>query len=163
MIKWREWAVRLGVLVGVSVAVATVDAFILRPPPPVPPPVAPSADGTPAPATNAMLLEDLVVFFEAGNGFLIDARPIDQYREGHIPGAFHIDVDAFRQGRPEVLDFLPTDAEIVIYCGGGECDASHMVERMLQSHGYTNLKIFEPGYPAWEKAGQPVEKGDPSS
>ncbi|MBI1290004.1 hypothetical protein GC173_02000 [bacterium] len=161
----KIWILRLVVLIGLASMVAGADAFVFRPVK-TPPPRPAVAAGTPtdghAPSTNGITLEDTRAAFESGESFFVDARPIAQYAEGHIPGALHIDVEMFRQGRPEALDFLPTDAHIVIYCGGGECDASHMVERMMQSHGYQNLKIFEAGFPAWEKAEYPVETGEPT-
>jgi rhodanese-related sulfurtransferase len=106
-------------------------------------------------------LQDTIALFESGAGFFVDARPKAQYLAGHIPGAFHIDVDAFRSGRPAALDYLPEDSEIIIYCGGGDCDASKIVMRMLESYGFTALSIFEAGFPVWEAADQPIEEGNP--
>jgi rhodanese-related sulfurtransferase len=158
----RQWGLRLAILMAIPGAVALADALVVRPVTPVPPaPRATASDGTKMPSQNAITLTDLQAFYDSGAGFFLDARPIAQFRAGHIPGAFHVDVDAFRQGRPPALDFLPTDTSIVIYCGGGDCDASHMVERMMRSHGYTELLIFEEGFPSWVAAGLPVEEGDP--
>jgi rhodanese-related sulfurtransferase len=158
----RQWILRLTVLVGLAGVVAGADALVLRPPAPTAPKPA-SQEGEPTPAsTNALTLEDVRLAYESNGVFFIDARPVSQFTEGHVPGAFHIDVEAFRQGRPDVLEFLPVDAEIIIYCGGGECDASHMVERMMRSHGYEKLRIFEEGFPAWLKAELPVETGEPT-
>jgi rhodanese-related sulfurtransferase len=107
-------------------------------------------------------LIDAVAHYDNGTAVFADARPLEIFKDGHIAGAYHLDVELFRQGRPDVLDLLPTDMPIIVYCGGGECDASKIVKRLLNSHGFADVLIFEEGYPAWQAAGYPVETGEPA-
>lgn len=100
-------------------------------------------------------------FFEAGDSIAFaDAREDEEFEAGHVQGAFHLPLSVFRKhGRPPVLDFIPTDALIVIYCNGGDCHASHDVADLLHDFGYKNLRVMKDGYPAWKAAGLPVETG----
>ncbi|MEN8265115.1 MAG: rhodanese-like domain-containing protein [Nitrospirota bacterium] len=54
---------------------------------------------------------------EAGNYFLVDARPAKRYEEGHIPGAVSIPVSKLKK---EGAELLPPDKNtpMVFYCGG---------------------------------------------
>jgi len=98
--------------------------------------------------------------FEAGDTVFADARPVDQYIEGRIEGAEHLSPEAFLGGaEPDFVYMYPPEQRIVIYCPGGECDASELVAIRLQEYGFTNLHILEPGYPGWVEAGLPTESG----
>jgi len=98
--------------------------------------------------------------FEAGETVFADARPLDQYEEGHIAGAEHLDPDAFTTGEdPDFVYIYPMDQRIVIYCPGGDCDASDLVAIRLQDLGYTSVHVLKPGYPGWVEAGLPTEAG----
>jgi len=96
----------------------------------------------------------------------IDARFAEQYAEGHITTARRLMAHEVTDGtgRP-VLDWL-TDLQpdqIVIYCEGGECDASKNLARQLELLGFSReqLHVLEPGYPAWaETYPDLVTKGD---
>lgn len=125
-----------------------------------------AATPPPTPAVEASAptegtLEWVVAAYEQGTAFIVDARPLHEYVESHIPGAYHLPFEAFLKGQPAVLDLLPQEFPIIIYCGGGDCDASHKVQEMLTNYGYVELHVFEPGYPAWIEAGLPTEQGEP--
>ena len=92
----------------------------------------------------------------------IDARHRDEFASGHIPGAVLMDPDDLRAGRlPEGFDFLDPTAITVIYCGGGDCDASENAARWLQDAGFMQVHIFKDGFPTWDAAGLPVNVGEP--
>ena len=100
--------------------------------------------------------------FDAGETIFADARPLDQYAEGHIAGAEHLDPNAFFGGEePDFVYTYPYEQLIVIYCPGGECDASELVAIRLQGFGFMNVHILQPGYPGWVDAGLPTEVGQP--
>ena len=100
--------------------------------------------------------------FDAGETIFADARPLDEYEEGHIAGAEHLDPNAFFGGEdPDFVYSYPYEQLIVIYCPGGECDASELVAIRLQGFGFMNVHILQPGYPGWVEAGLPTEEGAP--
>ena len=87
-------------------------------------------------------------------GLIIDSRPkAKQYDKGHIPGALSIPTSQFHK----MNGLLPQDKHslIVFYCGGYFCPLSHKSAYAAMDIGYSNVKVFAAGYPAWtEKYGQ---------
>jgi rhodanese-related sulfurtransferase len=91
-----------------------------------------------------------------------DARSLDEYTAGHVEGAVHLPLDAFSGGvRPVALDALDPAQKVVIYCGGGDCHASHDVVIRLNALGYKLCYVMKEGFPAWQGAGYEVAQGGP--
>ncbi|UCE89308.1 MAG: rhodanese-like domain-containing protein [Pseudomonadota bacterium] len=83
---------------------------------------------------------------------IIDARPkARKYDKGHIPGALSIPDREFDQH----VKALPVDKKtlMIYYCGGEKCSLSHKSAFKAEKLGYTNVKVFAAGYPAWIKGG----------
>lgn len=79
---------------------------------------------------------------------LVDSRPRQaKYDKGHIPGAVSIPDTYFDQFKGQ----LPADKDklVVFYCGGLDCKLSHKSAAKAIALGYTNVKVFAEGYPAW--------------
>ncbi|GJQ28495.1 MAG: hypothetical protein HBSAPP03_03790 [Phycisphaerae bacterium] len=99
--------------------------------------------------------------FQAGTPFA-DARFLEDYEKGHVEGAFWITTDQFMNGKvPAALDFLDKSSWIVIYCTGGNCDASHNVAEFLRLVGFGKCLIMKDGYQPWAEAGHPTAIGKP--
>jgi len=82
---------------------------------------------------------------------LIDSRPKrKKYDKGHIPGAISIPDSKFTK----MTDQLPQEKNemLVFYCGGFHCRLSHKSAKKAIELGYTNVKVFAAGFPAWKKA-----------
>ncbi len=93
----------------------------------------------------------------ADNVILVDARPYKpKYIKGHIPGAVSIPDSQF----DKMTDRLPADKDslLIFYCGGLKCKLSHKSAMKAEKLGYTNVKVFAEGYPAWmsDKAHYPA-------
>ncbi len=81
---------------------------------------------------------------------IVDARPKrKKYDKGHIPTAISIPDSQFNKH----VARLPADKNkpLVFYCGGLKCKLSHKSARKALALGYTNVKVFAKGYPAWKK------------
>ena len=94
--------------------------------------------------------------------YFVDARHEHEFEAGHIEYAFWLpstlfDTDSDRAFA--VVDRMPPDATVVIYCVGGECDASHNTARRLKQIGFSDLRIMGAGYDDWVAAGFPTEEG----
>ena len=87
-----------------------------------------------------------------GNVVVLDVRPEEEYRVGHIPGALSVPVDALEAA----LQTLPRDQEMVAYCRGPYCVFSDEVVALLRSRGYRARRLRQ-GLPDWRAAGMPVE------
>jgi rhodanese-related sulfurtransferase len=89
----------------------------------------------------------------------LDARPVDFWKMSHIPGALSLPEEDFDRAFAELEPRLRQTYNIVVYCSGYGCEASHIVARKLRDKGI-HAAILNEGWPAWNDAGYPVTKGD---
>jgi len=81
---------------------------------------------------------------------IVDARPERKFSKGHVPTAISIPL---RQFDAKVAE-LPADKsnELIYYCGGYKCPLSTKSAAKAIALGYTNVRLFQGGYPAWKAA-----------
>ena len=103
-------------------------------------------------ALEAVDATELMERLSDGNVVVLDVRPEEEYRAGHIPGALSVPVDALEA----VLQTLPRDREIFAYCRGPYCVFSDEAVALLRSRGYRAHRLRQ-GLPDWRAAGMPVE------
>ena len=79
---------------------------------------------------------------------LLDVRTDEEYQNGHIANAMHINfrTDAFLDN---CLKQLPRDKKIAVYCRSGFC--SHSAAKLLQENGFDVVDMIG-GYTEWVKA-----------
>ena len=84
---------------------------------------------------------------DKGAYFLFDSRPAARFIEGAIPTAVNLPYPAFDKN----LDKLPKDknALIIFYCSGVTCNMSPGSAEKAKKLGYTNIKVYKDGMPAW--------------
>jgi rhodanese-related sulfurtransferase len=93
------------------------------------------------------------------NGALfLDARPIAFYEMSHIPGALPLPEDDFEHAFARIEPNLRSSFDIIVYCSGFGCEASHLVARRLKQRGIPAVVLGE-GWPAWTGAGYPTREG----
>lgn len=102
---------------------------------------------------EAVTLDELRREHESGGVVLIDVRPTEEYRAGHIEGARSVPVEEI----DEALGQLPRDQEIVAYCRGPYCLLSDEAVERLQEEGYRARRL-DGGFPDWRARGFPVER-----
>jgi ArsR family transcriptional regulator len=85
---------------------------------------------------------------------VLDVRPEDEFRMGHVPGALNIPFGVLE----ERLGMLSPAREIVAYCRGPYCVLSFEAVAVLREKGF-RIRRLEDGYPEWEAAGLPVVAG----
>ena len=87
---------------------------------------------------------------DAGSATIVDTRPARKFKKGHVTGAINIPDRKFDQ----MLDKMPADkaAEVIFYCGGFQCTKSVTTARKAVELGYTKVRIYPAGYPAWKTA-----------
>jgi rhodanese-related sulfurtransferase len=94
-----------------------------------------------------------------GQGALfLDARPRDFYEISHVPGALPLPEDDFERAFAAIEPRLRSSLDVIVYCSGFGCEASHVVSRKLKERGIPAAILHE-GWPAWTDAGYPVEEG----
>jgi rhodanese-related sulfurtransferase/DNA-binding transcriptional ArsR family regulator len=96
--------------------------------------------------------QELARRLREGDGLVVlDVRPAEEHRAGHIPGAVSIPVGELHRRLRE----LPTDREVVAYCRGPYCAYAHEAVAALREHGLEARRL-EDGLPEWRAAGLPV-------
>lgn len=103
-------------------------------------------------------VETAKAMFDENGTLFVDARMPEQYEKGHIYGAISIPVRQFDACIEFLFEKYPTETAMITYCSGRECADSHELAQLLEDAGYTNVKVFIDGYPAWKEKGYPVEQ-----
>lgn len=89
----------------------------------------------------------------AGAVSVLDVRQADEYAEGHVPGAAHVELGAL----PALADRVPTGPTVVM-CGHGE--RAMTAASLLARAGHSQVRVLDGGPDDWAKAvGQPLEEG----
>jgi rhodanese-related sulfurtransferase/DNA-binding transcriptional ArsR family regulator len=99
--------------------------------------------------------EELHARVAAGDVVVLDVRPVDEYRAGHIPGAVSIPVEELA----DRIDELPEETEIVVYCRGEYCVLAYDAVRLLTGRGRRAVRLND-GMLEWRLAELPVDAGD---
>ena len=96
--------------------------------------------------------------YDSGNVLFVDARPPEDFAEGHIKGAFSIPVAEFDEQIDKFLELYKLDKPIITYCSGRTCEDSHHLAQLLINRGYQNTSVMIDGFPGWEAEGYPIAK-----
>jgi rhodanese-related sulfurtransferase/DNA-binding transcriptional ArsR family regulator len=107
---------------------------------------------------DAIDKDELLRRMEDGTVVVVDARPLIEYRQGHVTGAISIPVAELTDRLKE----LPKDREIVAYCRGPYCVYADEAVQLLRGQGRAAARL-EDGYPEWATAGLPVTIGEAAS
>ena len=72
--------------------------------------------------------------------------------------SINLPFDSFDDYWEEVQALMPTDALIITYCSGSECEASlHLARLLVEDYGYTNVEIYFGGWQCWYNNRLPIE------
>ena len=99
--------------------------------------------------------DDLLKRVIEGGVTVLDVRPADEYRTGHIPGALSVPLGHLK----ELLSKLPKNQDIVAYCRGPYCVLAVQAVEMLRKKGFNAIRLEE-SVQDWRAMGLPVEIGD---
>ena len=95
--------------------------------------------------------EELVERAQAGLVTVLDVRPEEEFRLGHLPGAVNIPPGELHERLAE----LDPDREVIAYCRGAYCVFSFEAVAALRAQGRAARRL-EDGYPEWKAAGYEV-------
>lgn len=97
---------------------------------------------------------DLWNRLQKGDVIVLDVRPKDEYRAGHLTGAIFVPPGEVERR----LKSLPRDMEIVAYCRGRYCIWAVEAVKTLRRHGFSARRMQQ-GIPELRLLGFPVEMG----
>jgi rhodanese-related sulfurtransferase len=83
---------------------------------------------------------------------IIDARSPELFEEDRIGNA--INIFPFADDQNQVIEQifqLPYGKKIIVYCDGGNCDASHLIAEMLLQFDYNDIYLYSGGWEEWIK------------
>ena len=97
--------------------------------------------------------EVLMQRVRSGEAIILDVRPPEEFRAGHIEGAVSIPVRELANK----LTNLPRDKEIVAYCRGPYCVMSIDAVQLLRANGFRAQRLEDDVY-EWALHGLPVNR-----
>lgn len=99
--------------------------------------------------------------YRDGQVVFVDARSEDEYRDGHIPGAWQLNPYHPERELGDVMTPCQAAAKVVVYCTGGECEDADSTAIVLRDAGVTasNLFVYGGGYDEWTAEHHPIERG----
>lgn len=92
-----------------------------------------------------------------GGVTVLDVRPVEEYRAGHIPGAISVPLVELEQRLGE----LPREQEIVAYCRGPYCVLAVEAVEVLRARGFKAVRLAD-GVLEWRARGFEVAVADDS-
>jgi rhodanese-related sulfurtransferase len=86
----------------------------------------------------------------------VDVRSQKAWDVGRIADSVLLDIKLNYTDKNLLAEMKKTDPAI-IYCNGKTCLRSAKGAMLAVKWGFTNIYYYRDGYPAWKKAGFPVE------
>ena len=99
--------------------------------------------------------ESLIERVREGGVTVVDVRPREEYRAGHIPGAVSVPLKELES----YLSRLPSDRRIVAYCRGPYCLLAIDAVEFLRAHGFPATRLDD-GVLEWQARGLPLSVGE---
>jgi rhodanese-related sulfurtransferase len=99
--------------------------------------------------------EALLAKVREGAVTVLDVRPTEEYRAGHIPGALSIPL---RELELRLSD-LPRNRDVVAYCRGPYCVLAVEAVEVLRQRGFNAFRLEE-SVQDWHAQGLPVAAGE---
>ncbi len=99
--------------------------------------------------------EQLLSKVRDGAVTVLDVRPLEEYRAGHLPGAISVPLKELERR----LADLPRHREIVAYCRGPYCVLAVEAVTLLKARGFTAFRL-EDGVQDWRARGYPIAVGE---
>jgi rhodanese-related sulfurtransferase len=94
----------------------------------------------------------LQALIAAGDALVVDVREVDEFAQGHIPGAINMPLSSFQASE------LPVSGgkQLILNCLGGKRSAQAL-DKCAVAQASVNTHLAG-GFGAWAQAGLPVER-----
>lgn len=94
---------------------------------------------------------------ESGSHLVLDARPIQEFDLGHLPGAIPFPFATHIESFDEMSAILAPSQPVLVYCSGRHCDDALLLGAFLRVQGSEKVVLFPGGIESWKKAGLPLQ------
>jgi rhodanese-related sulfurtransferase len=100
-------------------------------------------------------LDEAEKLFFTHAAVFIDARPAEDFKNGHIQGGRSLPWHEVDLNFMAVTADLELTTSIVTYCDGETCELSHDLVLFLRDAGFTNTRVLVNGWTIWQQASLP--------
>jgi rhodanese-related sulfurtransferase len=103
-------------------------------------------------AVGEETIESIQTAIAGKDATILDARRPDAYDRWHIPTALNLPVTATHGELREVLESIPKDRKLIVYCNSSQCSWARQVAHHIAARGYRNVSVFTDGVEGWMAA-----------
>jgi len=104
-------------------------------------------------------LQQMKRLLEENRGIIIDARPAEEYKKGHIKGARNIPGLEAEDHFAELAQ-LPMDTLVIIYCNNPDCHLGRSLADFMNVMEFKKLYLYDEGWDGWLMAKMPVDSSN---
>lgn len=85
------------------------------------------------------------------NALWVDARPDNEFAQGHVPGAISLNEDRWNELFPQFQSAWSPEKKIVVYCSSKSCNLAEEVARRLRDDAKlpNEIRVLEGGWEEW--------------
>ena len=108
---------------------------------------------------DRLTLSQVQIIHKHKEALFIDAREKEEYEAGHIPDAINIPASSGRSKKIELLDQIPKNLQIIVYCDNLQCHFAERLAKEMQYMKFNSVAVFEGGWDAWISMDKPEVVG----
>jgi rhodanese-related sulfurtransferase len=86
----------------------------------------------------------------SGSHLVFDARLVEDYEAGHLPGAMPLPFESVDERFYQYEALLSPEQPVLTYCSGRDCDDALLLCIYLRNQGFTNVVLYLEGWEDWE-------------
>lgn len=101
-------------------------------------------------------LAEAAQLFHQNQAVFLDARPLGQYEQEHIQGAYNLPCQNIDEVCFEFLDHILMDKTIIAYCDGATCDLGEKLATFLCDMGFEDVHVLPNGLSRWKRRHLPT-------
>ena len=117
-----------------------------------------AADPAPVKVAGASTIGTVTAKMLFDKGFIfIDVRRVEDFNNGHIPGASHLAVNSENFTAENLSAIVKKDQAVIFYCNGVNCKGSSIASEKAVAWGWSKVLYYREGWPQWKEAGLAVE------
>jgi rhodanese-related sulfurtransferase len=102
-------------------------------------------------AVPLVSLAEMQMAVEQGTHLVLDARALQEYDQGHIPGAFSLPHADFEVAMQNLAGMLGPADPLIVYCSSATCDDALLVAKRLREAGFAEVSLFLAGWEGWSE------------
>ena len=111
-------------------------------------------------AFRMVTIEEARNQYLTGQSVFLDSRSLQEYSEGHIPGAVDLSIASRNARLGELVRTIPKSSNLILYCNGGTCQGAGALASWLLEKGWYRVAVFQGGLSKWIEAGYEVRYGE---